>query len=119
MIIEQPVLSPIRFYKPSLEFNNEENFQNPDNRVSTGYDFRGVKALPYHLPIPKQWPDGQPGIDCMINMVSASSINDIYVKLYDADNAEYLDCQLSAWGSVTGPPTEIVARLYSQHGVED
>lgn len=123
MTIRFPVLSPIRFHDPNLEFDNETTFQNPDNRLSTAYDWENVNEVPYALPVPKQWPDGQPGIDCMINMIDPSTVNDIYVKLYDSDDTEYLDCNLDPWRLIAGSPSEIVARIHldglTGSGIED
>ena len=108
-VVRQPVLSPIRFHDPSLEFDNETNFQNPDNRLSTGYDWEGVNEVPYHLPIPKQWPDYQPGIDFMMNQISGSSAPLFYAKLYDSDDNEYKDLYVNYWATLT------VGSLYQFH----
>jgi hypothetical protein len=83
--LKQLPLSPIRFY-PSLTFN-ETNFQNPDNRLSHDYRFEGVRSYFSALAIPKQWPDGQPGIDFVINAVTAEGT--FYARLYDSDDALY------------------------------
>lgn len=109
-VVRQPVLSPIRFHDPSLEFDNETNFQNPDNRLSTDYDWENVNEVPYHLPIPKVWPDGQPGIDIMLNAVNGTSAAIFYAKLYDANDAEYADLYTYYWSTIT------VGSLY-QHRV--
>lgn len=81
--LKQLVLSPIRFY-PSLTFGSSTVFQNPDNRVSHGYNWDGVNSMPYALPIPKQWPDGQPGIEFVINGDAV-----FYADLYDSDDVLY------------------------------
>jgi len=99
-VIRQPILSPIRFHDPSLEFDNENNFQNPDNRVSTGYDWENVKPVPYALPIPKVWPDGQPGIDFMLNTAGTSVADTFYAHLYDSDDAYYKSLYVSEWQSI-------------------
>ena len=112
MTIKQPILSPIRFHDPSLEFDNETTFQNPDNRLSMSYDWENVKPVPYALPIPKQWPDGQPGIDFLLRLESASTVNDIYAKLYDEDDAEYADCYIELWALASGAPAPIIARIW-------
>ena len=123
MIVQQPILNPIRFHDPSMEFDNETNFQNPDNRVSTGYDWENVKPVPYALPIPKQWPDGQPGIDFMLTLIDGSAASDIYVKLYDANDAEYLDLHVDLWYLIAGAPATPVVRVWlngnTGSGVED
>lgn len=100
-MIRQPLLSPIRFHDPSLEFDNETTFQNPDNRLSTDYDWENVNEVPYALPIPKAWPDGQPGIDIMINDEAASSGATFYAKLYDEDDEEYKDLYVNYWATIT------------------
>ena len=98
-VIRQPLLSPIRFYNPNLAFGSYTTFQNPDNRVSTGYNWPGIASLPYHLPIPKQWPDGQPGIDFLINTDAFAS--QFYAKLYDEDDADYKDLNVgTGWKSI-------------------
>jgi len=89
------LMSPIRFHDPNLSFGSVTTFQNPDNRVSHGYNWEGVNPIPYALPIPKQWPDYQPGIDCMINIVQADGT--FYAKLYDADDVEYKDLYVDLW----------------------
>ncbi len=101
-LIKIPVLSPIRFYPP-VEFDNDSNFQNPDNRVSTGYDFANVRAIPYHLPIPKQWPDGQPGIDFIVQIVTASGT--FYADLYDEDDVKLKSLYVDSW-EVVGSDTQ-------------
>lgn len=101
MIIKQPLLSPIRFHDPSMDFDSETTFQNPDNRLSTSYDWENVKPVPYALPIPKQWPDGQPGIDLLLNIESGSSAVIIYAKLYDENDEEYKDLYVTYWATVT------------------
>lgn len=93
-------LCPIRFYNPGLSFNNATHFQNPDNRVSTAYNWEGVQPVPYHLPIPKEWPDGQPGIDFLITLDGDSSVTAFYAKLYDIDDAEYADLLIMEWSTV-------------------
>ena len=92
--LKQLLLSPIRFY-PELTFGSSTVFQNPDNRVSHGYNWDGVTSLPYALPIPKQWPDGQPGIDFMINNVQADG--EFYANLYDSDDTEYASLNVDLW----------------------
>lgn len=123
MIVQQPLLSPIRFHDPSTEFDNQYNFQNPDNRLSTAYDWENVNEVPYALPIPKQWPDGQPGIDFTLTLEGASTEDDIYAKLYDADDSEYADCNIHSWYLIAGAPATPVARIFldglSGTGVED
>jgi hypothetical protein len=99
-VVRQPVINPIRFYKPSLEFNNADTFQNPDNRVSTGYDWENVNPIPYHLPIPKQWPDGQPGIDFMINTEGTATSERFYADLYDEDDAYYKSLYVDEWDPI-------------------
>ena len=92
-----PILSPIRFYDPSLEFDNETTFQNPDNRLSTSYDWENVNEVPYALPIPKVWPDGQPGIDFVINTLDTSPSETVYAHLYDSDDVYYKALYVDAW----------------------
>ncbi len=92
-VIKIPVLSPIRLYDPNLEYDNNTIFQNPDNRVSTGYNWEAVNPMQYALPIPKQWPDYQPGIDFMINVESGI----FYADLYDANDAFYKSCYVDLW----------------------
>ncbi len=89
------MLSPIRFYDPTLQFDNDTTFQNPDNRVSTGYDYEGVRPFQYALPIPKQWPDYQPGIDVLMSAVTADGT--FYADLYDEDNALYKSLYVESW----------------------
>ena len=116
MTIRQPLLSPIRFYDPNLAFGSYTTFQNPDNRVSTGYRWPGIASLPYHLPIPKQWPDGQPGIDFLINTGAIFEV--IYAKLYDEDDADYKDLNVSVWSSaVTGIQWRVWLDGYSGTGI--
>lgn len=93
--IKRPLLSPIRFYDPNLSFGSSTTFQNPDNRVSHGYNWEGVAPIPYALPIPKQWPDYQPGIDFLITIVTADGT--FYAKLYDEDDADYKDLYVDSW----------------------
>ena len=107
--IRQPLLSPIRFHDPSLEFDNETTFQNPDNRLSTSYDWENVNNVPYALPIPKVWPDGQPGIDCIVTLVKPGDVSDIKADLYDSDDEFYCSCHIDRWGfdTSTTPSSEI------------
>ena len=93
--IKIPVLTPIRFYNPNLAFDNESTFQNPDNRVSTGYDHEGVNPIQYALPIPKQWPDGQPGIDFIVQVDTLGA--EFYADLYDFDDVYYKSLLKSIW----------------------
>jgi hypothetical protein len=51
--------------------------------------------MPFAQPIPKQWPDGQPGFDFMLDTDALG--NTFYAKLYDADNADYADLNVVAW----------------------
>ena len=99
-VVRQPVLSPIRFYDPSKEFDNATDFQNPDNRVSTGYDWENVTPYPYHLPIPKRWPDGQPGIDFMLNTAGTTSADTFYADLYDEDDVLYKSLYVHGWDPI-------------------
>lgn len=123
MIVKQPILSPIRFHDPGMEFDNEYTFQNPDNRLSTAYDWENVNEVPYALPIPKKWPDYQPGIDILLTLVDASDVSDIYAKLYDADDAEYIDLYVHLWSLGPGSPANIITRIFldgnAGTGVED
>jgi len=96
-----PILSPIRFYDPSLEFDNETTFQNPDNRLSTSYDWENVNEVPYALPIPKVWPDGQPGIDFVINTLDTSPSETVYAHLYDSDDVYYKALYVDAWDPIS------------------
>ena len=89
-----PVLAPIRFYDPDLDLTNTSNFQNPDNRLSTEYDWENVKPVPYALPIPKEWPDGQDGIDTVVIRVDNAGFVDFTAKLYDVDDVYLKDCNL-------------------------
>ena len=95
-------LAPIRFYPKDYDFEQGTKFQNPDNRVSTGYDWEGVFPYPEHTAIPKQWPDGQPGIDTMVVLASGAGISSIKAFLYDVDNVvvEQINCDL--WDTVSG-----------------
>lgn len=95
--IRQPLLNPIRFYDPSLEFDNAVNFQNPDNRPSTSYNWENVKPVPYALPIPKQWPDYQPGIDFMLDYPGTPVSNPFYADLYDANDELYKSLYVENW----------------------
>ncbi len=95
-ILKIPLLSPIRFYNPNLAFDNDTTFQNPDNRVSTGYNWEGVKEIQYALPIPKQWPDYLPGIDFVVNLTSGL----FYAQLFDFDNVLVKDLYVEAWEPV-------------------
>lgn len=106
---KQPVITPIRFYDPNLEFDNENYFQNPDNRVSTGYNWEAVNPIQYALPIPRQWPDGQPGIDFLITLDNDSSVSSFYAHLYDEDNAYYKALFVVSW-KVVGSDT--MYRIY-------
>lgn len=96
MKITLPILSPIRFYNPNLAFDNNTHFQNPDNRVSMGYNWEGVNPIQYALPVPKQWPAGQPGIDFVVNIDSGL----FYADLYDADDAYYKSLYVANWEPV-------------------
>ena len=96
--IKRPLLSPIRFYDPNLSYGSATTFQNPDNRVSHGYNWEGVNPIPYALPIPKQWPDYQPGIDFMINIVQADGT--FYAHLYDKDNVYYKSLYVQVWKTI-------------------
>ena len=96
MNIKIPLLSPIRFYNPNLAFDNDTTFQNPDNRVSTGYNWEGVKEIQYALPIPKQWPDYQPGIDFLVNVESGT----FYAQLFDFDDVLVKDLYVNSWEPV-------------------
>jgi len=112
--LKQLLLSPIRFY-PSLLFGSATVFQNPDNRVSHGYNWDGVNSLPYALPIPRQWPDGQPGIDFMINAVEADGT--FYADLYDSDDAKEISIHVYAWKDLG---TDIQYRVfYDCSGISD
>lgn len=95
--IRQPLLNPIRFYDPNLAFDSESTFQNPDNRVSTGYNYEGVRAFPYAIPVPYQWPDGQPGIDFMMNTGGETVPEQFYAHLYDEDDAYYKALYVQSW----------------------
>jgi hypothetical protein len=95
-------LAPIRFYPVDYDFEQGDKFQNPDNRVSTGYDWEGVNPYPYHLAIPKQWPDGQPGIDTMVILDGDASIGSITAHLYDEDDAEVEEINCDVWETVSG-----------------
>lgn len=99
-VVRQPLLSPIRFHDPSMEFDNETNFQNPDNRVSTGYDWENVKPVPYALPIPRVWPEGQPGIDFMMNATDDTIPNLFYATLYDANDNAYKSLHVDSWEDI-------------------
>jgi len=92
-----------------MEFDNETTFQNPDNRLSTDYDWENVKPFPYALPIPKVWPDGQPGIDFMLNAVHNSSTETFYAKLYDSNDEDYADLYVNYWATITA------GSLYQHH----
>ena len=92
-VIKRPLLSPIRFY-PKLTFGSAVTFQNPDNRVSTGYNWEGVNSMQYYLPIPKQWADGQYGIDCLVNTAGAGTF---YARLYDEDDVLYISLNVDKW----------------------
>ena len=119
-LIKQPLFSPIRFHNPALEFDNETTFQNPDNRLSTAYDWENVNEVPYALPIPKEWPDGQPGIDLMINAVDETIGNRFYAKLYDSDDADYKDLNVDSWGDVgTWHAYRVWINGLSGAGIED
>ena len=119
-VIRQPILSPIRFHDPSLEFDNEDNFQNPDNRVSTGYDWENVKPVPYALPIPKTWPDGQPGIDFMINTAGTGGGQTFYADLYDANDEYYKSLYVAEWQSIdSGNQYRVWLDGLSGSGIED
>ena len=96
MNIKIPLFSPIRFYNPNLAFDNDTTFQNPDNRVSTGYNWEGVKEIQYALPIPKQWPDYQPGIDFLVNVESGT----FYAQLFDFDDVLVKDLYVNSWEPV-------------------
>ena len=91
-------LAPIRFY-PTHDFEQGTRFQNPDNRVSTGYDWEGVYSYPYHLAIPKQWPDGEPGIDTMV-ILDTTKLSSFDAKLYDADNVYVKTLNADLWQTV-------------------
>lgn len=120
MIIRQPLLSPIRFHDPSLEFDNETTFQNPDNRLSTGYDWENVKAVPYALPIPKQWPDGQPGIDFILNTDNGIGTIEFYAHLYDEDDNYYKALYVDDWEPLdSGYQFHIWLDGLSGTGIED
>ena len=98
--IRKPILTPIRFYDPNLEFDNESTFQNPDNRVSSDYNFENVSSIPYALPIPKQWPDGQPGIDFLMNTGGVTVSETFYAYLYDSDDVYYKELYVQSWEPV-------------------
>ena len=93
-VIKRPILSPIRFY-PKLTFGTNVTFQNPDNRVSTGYNWEGVNSMQYYLPIPKQYPGGQMGIDFLINVDSTPA--QFYARLYDEDDTFYKELEVDQW----------------------
>ena len=93
--IKHPLISPIRFYNPNLSYGSSTTFQNPDNRVSHGYNWEGVNPVPYALPIPKQWPDYQPGIDLMVTIVTADGT--FYADLYDSDDVLYKSLYVDSW----------------------
>lgn len=99
--IRIPVIAPIRFYPYNVSFETIDNDQNPDNRVSTGYDYEGIKPFPFHLAVPRQWADGQPGIDTMIVVRSGSSVVPS-AKLYDEDDTYVKDCHVDEWATVDG-----------------
>lgn len=100
-VIKIPVLTPIRLYNPNLSFGNNSTFQNPDNRVSTGYNWEAVNSMQYALPIPKQWADGQPGIDFLIQVESGN----FYADLYDEDDAQVKSLYVQTW-EVVGSDTQ-------------
>ena len=121
-IIQLP-LSPIRLYDPSLEFDNETTFQNPDNRLSTSYDWENVNEVPYALPIPKVWMDGRPGLDFMLILAKPGDVSSIKADLYDSDDAFYASCHIDLWGLIAGSPASEIFRLWLNGldgtGVED
>jgi len=118
--IRQPLLNPIRFYDPSMEFDNETNFQNPDNRVSTGYDWENVKPVPYALPIPKQWPDMQPGIDFMLDYPGTPVSEPFYADLYDSDDEYYKSLYVENWEAIDyGTQYHVWLDGVSGTGIED
>lgn len=121
--IIQPLLSPIRFHDPSLEFDNETTFQNPDNRLSTSYDWENINNVPYHLPIPKVWPDGQPGIDFMVILKKPGDVSGIKADLYDDNDEFYISCHIDLWDLIAGSPASEIYRIWlngnDNTGVED
>lgn len=117
-LLKQPVLSPIRFYDPNLSFGSFTTFQHPDNRVTHGYNWEGVHPFPYALPIPKQWPDGQPGIDFLIN--SGAIFDNFYAKLYDEDDADFADLIVDTWSAIdSGIQWRVWLDGLSGDGVDD
>lgn len=95
-------LAPIRFYPIDYDFEQGDKFQNQDNRVSTGYNWENVRAYPYHLPIPKQWPDKQPGIDTMVVLRSGATATGIRAYLYDSSNTVVEQIRCDLWKTVSG-----------------
>ncbi len=119
-VVRQPVLSPIRFHDPSLEFDNETNFQNPDNRLSTDYDWENVNEVPYHLPIPKVWPDGQPGLDFMLNTAGTGGTETFYADLYDSNDTFYKSLYVAEWQAIdSGNQYHVWLDGISGTGIED
>jgi hypothetical protein len=119
-VVRQPLLSPIKFHNPSMEFDNEINFQNPDNRLSTSYDWENVRCVPYALPIPKVWPDGQPGIDFMLNTAGTLGTQIFYADLYDANDEYYKSLYVHEWQSIdSGNQYHVWLDGLSGTGIED